>query len=65
MSVSVGVFRAHDKNALPMKRMIGIAKRRPAPLMMGNMLSFRSVGLRLYSLISHATPIASLSPIVA
>jgi len=44
MSVSAGVFRAHDKNALPMKRMIGIAERCPAPLMMGNMLSLRFPG---------------------
>lgn len=44
MPVSVVVFGPFDKNALPVKRMIRIANRRTASLMMGNMLSLRSPG---------------------
>ena len=46
MPVPVGILGTLDENALPMKRMVRITKRRAAHLMMGNMLSLRSPGLK-------------------
>ena len=56
MPVPVGVFGTFDKNVLPAKWMIRIAKRRAASLMMGNILSLRSPARRRCSLTCRATP---------